>query len=66
MDKETAMAINAVSNKVNDSMYRVDQYATMIHGQSTESIDTTDGGLEEIAALVAELLERVTALEESR
>ena len=64
MDKETAMAINAVSNKVKDSMYRVDQYATMIHGQSKESIDTTDGGLEEIAALVADLLDRVEALEQ--
>lgn len=64
MTKETAMAIGAVSNKVNDCIARLDIYATMIHGQSTESIDTTDGGLEEIAALVADLIERVTILEE--
>lgn len=63
MNKETAMAINAVSNKVNDCMARVDSYATMIHQQSTDSINVSDGGLTEIAELVADLLARVEALE---
>ena len=63
MTKEIAEAINAVSRKVNDCMARVDSYATSIHEVSTESIDTTDGGLEEIADIVADLLERVEALE---
>ena len=64
MNKEIAKAIGAVSNKVNECMARVDEYATMIHGQSIESIDTTDGGLAEIAAMIADLSERVEALEE--
>lgn len=64
MTKDVATAIGAVSQKVNDCVSRLDSYAVMMHGQSTESIDTTDGGLEEIAALVADLLERVTILEE--
>ena len=63
MNKETAMAINAVSNKVNDCMARVDSYATMIHQQSTDSINVSDDGLTEIAELVADLLARVEALE---
>jgi hypothetical protein len=63
MTLEIAQAINAVSNKVNDCMQRVDEYATIIHQQSTNSIDTSDEGLTEIAELVANLLDRVTALE---
>ena len=63
MTLEIAQAINAVSNKVNDCMQRVDKYATIIHQQSTDSIDTSDEGLTEIAELVANLLDRVTALE---
>lgn len=63
MDLQTAQAINAVSNKVNDCMKRVDDYATIIHQQSTDSIDTSDEGLTEIAEMVADLLDRVTALE---
>lgn len=64
MTKEIAMAIGAVSEKVNDCVHKVDSYATNIHQQSTESIDTTDGGLVEIAAMIADLSERVEALEE--
>ena len=63
MTKEIAEAINAVSKKVNECMQRVDDYATGIHKVSTDSIDTTDGGLTEIADIVAELLERVEVLE---
>ena len=64
MTKEIAMAISAVSNKVNDCMSRVDAYANIIHDQSTKSIDTTDGGITELAEIIAELLDRVAALEE--
>ncbi len=63
MTLEIAQAINAVSNKVNDCMQRVDEYATIIHNQSTNSIDTSDEGITEIAELVADLLDRVAALE---
>ena len=64
MTKEVAAAIGAVSSKVNDCMARVDAYANIIHDQSTESIDTTDGGVTELAEIVADLLERVAELEE--
>ena len=45
-------------------MSRVDAYANIIHDQSTKSIDTTDGGVTELAEIIAELLDRVAALEE--
>lgn len=64
MTLEIAQAINAVSNKVNDCMQRVDEYATIIHQQSTNSIDTTDGGVTELAEMIADLEARVAALED--
>lgn len=63
-DIQLMQAINAVSQRVNDNANKIDNFANMLHEQSTDSIDTTDGGLEEIAALVADLIERVTILEE--
>ena len=64
MTLEIAQAINAVSNKVNDSMKRVDDLAQILHSASTDSINTSDGGIEELAGLVADLLDRVAILEE--
>ena len=64
MDIQTSQAINAVSKRVNDLASKIDDFANMLHNESTDSIDTTDGGVTELAALVADLIERVTILEE--
>ena len=63
MNMETIQAIKAVSDKVNDSMKKVDDLAQLLHSQSSNSIDTTDGGVIELAAMIADLEARVAALE---
>lgn len=63
MNMETIQAIKAVSDKVNDSMKKVDDLAQLLHSQSSDSIDTTDGGVVELAAMIADLEARVAALE---
>ena len=63
MDKQTIQSFRVVKERLNIDEKRISDFADALHSASTESIDTTDGGLEEIAELVAELLERVEALE---
>ena len=43
-DIQLMQAINAVSQRVNDNANKIDNFANMLHEQSTDSIDTTDGG----------------------
>ena len=63
MDKITKQEILVLKKRLNFAEKKLSDFADTLHHESTESIDTTDGGLEEIAELVAELLERVEALE---
>ena len=63
MDKQTREEIYVLKERLNFAEKKLSDFADVLHNKSTESIDTTDGGLEEIAELVAELLERVEALE---
>lgn len=66
MDNNTVRAINDVSKKVNRLIQQVDNMAVRLHQQSTDSINTSDGGIEELAAMVANLEERVAALEKKK
>lgn len=66
MDNNTVRAINDLSKKVNRLIQQVDNMAVRLHQQSTDSINTSDGGIEELAAMVANLEERVVALEKKK
>lgn len=59
----TLQAIKEAKDLANEAIQRVNEYADMIHDASTRSIETSDGGITELAELVADLLERVDALE---
>lgn len=53
MDAEVAKAINNVSKRLNEVESRLDQFFMEKHNESTKSIETTDGGLVEVADLVS-------------
>ena len=63
VDLDTRKELKILSDKINDSMKRVDDLAQLLHSQSSTSIDTTDGGVIELAAMIADLEARVAALE---
>lgn len=62
----TLQAIKEAKDLANEAIRKVNEYADMIHDQSTASIETSDGGITELAELVADLLKRVEALEAQR
>lgn len=54
MDKDTAKAINALSNKVNDVIERMDKYFSDKHIENKTSIEDTDMAVMELAQLITE------------
>ena len=59
MNEETAKAINALSNKVNDMIERLDNFLVDKHNENKQSIEDTDMAVMELAELISKEEEKV-------